>query len=1112
MTSLSIGESADRGRLLSPRQERIAARLFSQVGPGPAAFFREACELVREEPKRRSVTHLVAHLLREVESAVRSVLEPAGAAAGVRTDRHRVKVLAVLQELGISPQDAVAEWWLGLVGESNPRNLARRAHRPGLEVPRPFDGNFSDFLDSVEVVLDTVLERFETRYYQVFHRLDTLLERISPTNADADGLQQNFPHNQVVLQYFFSRASAAWLNPLRHTGFFTAPPPAVVDEDAGMVQFPAWPESDYLVRVGPANPSDAVDAALGIPSTDNIRVHHDLVRVALAIPAHSAVRLVPAIIEGLGGRFGVLIPHDVGAVIAHLSRAGEIEPALDLAGALLNRMPTHIGPSASVDVYDYAVTLREHIPVLLAAAGAPVLALLAGLLEEILRTETERLGSPPGRDGSAVWRPNIGGDDRRSETELRHALVSAVRDAATTLVEATSTGLAEVVAELESHDWLIFRRLALDLLSRHADQACDLVAARLTDPTLIRDSGAEREYLLLAHHSGACLDEYHRRQLLTVIDVGPQPEMFTTLNPATNDLGAVARWAPNEIARWQRDRLATIEQVLPPEWAARYQALVAEHGPAPDPTVPVATSWLWTSAEVQGPVTPGELAAMPTDALVTFLRDWQRPADSWPPLSPAPLNSALSSAVKNDAVRYSADAAAFIGLPPVYITAVINGLWQAITNQAVLDWGGVLPLSEWINQQAVDELASEQPSDTRQWLGPRQDMLRLLVEGLPSQPSPIPPEHGTALSAIIASCCQDPNPTSGEEADQARTQAGFLTLADNTVRPQAISAAVRYALWQRRIAVDADLAPVLAVLDEHVDHWQDPSPTVHFVYGQLFAFLVQLDADWARRHVGSIFPLDPAQRLLLDAAWYGYLAGGRLTNGTWELLAEVYSAMVDQLATLDQGEVEEDVATELGQHLLNRLWQGHITVDGPDGLLRRFYAHVPPATALHLMWSVGAALADLEHVEPAMVVRLAAFWEFRVAASAAPNVDTQAELAEFGRWFASGHFDPVWALDQLRLMLTRAGRMETADAVLSRVADLTADHLAACLTVLELWIDTAPARSWRLIHNEANLRRILTIGLAGNPTDVQRSTRLISVLSRDHGMDLRDLLPGDGLP
>jgi hypothetical protein len=165
---------------LSPRQEKIAGRLLSQVGPGPAEFFREACELVREQPRRRSVTHLVAHLLREVESAVRSVLEPSDAAAGVRSGRHRVKVLAVLGELGIPPQDAVAQWWLQLTGEDNPLNLARRAHRSALNAPRPVDADFAEFIDTVEAVLDIVLERFETHFHQVARRLDVMLAKTSP--------------------------------------------------------------------------------------------------------------------------------------------------------------------------------------------------------------------------------------------------------------------------------------------------------------------------------------------------------------------------------------------------------------------------------------------------------------------------------------------------------------------------------------------------------------------------------------------------------------------------------------------------------------------------------------------------------------------------------------------------------------------------------------------------------------------------------------------------------------------------------------------------------------------------------------------------------------------
>ena len=94
MTSMGGRARLGAGRLLSPRQERVARRLLEQVAPGPAIFFRDACDLLAEGPARPSVTHLIAHLLREVEGAVRSVLEPANAAAGVKNDKHRVRIRA----------------------------------------------------------------------------------------------------------------------------------------------------------------------------------------------------------------------------------------------------------------------------------------------------------------------------------------------------------------------------------------------------------------------------------------------------------------------------------------------------------------------------------------------------------------------------------------------------------------------------------------------------------------------------------------------------------------------------------------------------------------------------------------------------------------------------------------------------------------------------------------------------------------------------------------------------------------------------------------------------------------------------------------------------------
>src|SRR5262249_42119719 len=147
-------------------------------------------------------------------------------------------------------------------------------------------------------------------------------------------------------------------------------------------------------------------------------------------------------------------------------------------------------------------------------------------------------------------------------------------------------------------------------------------------------------------------------------------------------------WTRDRIARWQRNRLASIQHVLPPEWDARYQALVTELGPAPDPDSPEPETFAFRVSDC--PVTAGDLAAMPTGALVAFLKTGQLPGRNGQVISPESVRGVLSSAIQTDAEQRSADAASFIGLPSEYVSAVINGLWQATTNGSGLDWSGVI--------------------------------------------------------------------------------------------------------------------------------------------------------------------------------------------------------------------------------------------------------------------------------------------------------------------------------------------------------------------------------------------------------------------------------------
>jgi hypothetical protein len=120
--------------------------------------------------------------------------------------------------------------------------------------------------------------------------------------------------------------------------------------------------------------------------------------------------------------------------------------------------------------------------------------------------------------------------------------------------------------------------------------------------------------------------------------------------------------------------------------------------------------------------------------------------------------------------------------------------------------------------------------------------------------------------------------------------------------------------------------------------------------------------------------------MMLHTAWVGYLASGRLTDDTWTVLTDVYSAMVNRLEPHDQDEAAPFRANQLGGHLINRLWHGQIDLDSPDGLLNRYYAHASTEIANDLLRAIGVSLHEQKTADAGLVDRLTALWEFRIAA------------------------------------------------------------------------------------------------------------------------------------
>jgi hypothetical protein len=1075
--------SSDRDyAMLSPRQARIYGLLGRLVSDGAAEFFRDACGLMAEEPSRITATHQVAHALREVESALRDVLEPD------ESKEHREEILSVLRALDIPSDDPDAEFWLGLSGKGNARGLAARAHRAGLEAPRPLDAEFRAFFRDMESMLDRMLERFRDRYVDVFRRLDELLASARPKRQDAVRLQQKFPANQVTRQYFFARASAAWLRPLHETGFFTSPPSPQVNEDQS-VSLLRWPESEYLVRVVSSDPNGALAAALSIPRSDNSYVTWNLVQVALALPPEASVQLVPQIISSITGPYGVIAVRDVGALVVRLAQGGLVDSAMALARALLKDAPTRRRGGGSVRDHDYVVVVRESMLTLVAAAGRPAFALLVGLLDDAIMVDASPRGIEDGYDGSRMWRTAIERDDSYSRDDPKNALVDAIRTGAIQLIEAGAMTVAEVVEELESYRWLIIRRLILDLLKSYGAGAPSLVGRYLTDAAVARDDRLDREFLLLASAAQIWLANRDRQRLLALITEGPDIDSWSAQYTRYRNEAPTASRVRRYVETWQRDRFAAIEQILPPDLRAQYRILVVEHGEAPDQTVPPApVVEVW---DEESPVGVDDLAAMPTHSLVEFLRSWQPPKD-WRQQDQTSLAGVLNSAIQQDAPQRSADASKFIGLVPDYITPVIDGLWQAAEKRAELDWAALLPLCSWVNEQAEADLMKGAVSrGARAWRRPRLALLGLLITGLNDQAPPLTADHDGTVWSIISSACQDPDPTPDDETVNDRPGA-LEALTLDAVRPVAIRAAVAYGLQMRQQDPEGDIRAVLSVLEDHLDTTADPSWAVHATYGGLFQILVALDPAWARRHLPAIFPSDPAQYPYWRAAWNAHLEQQNLTDQAWQLLRSQYARAVDELDSNVKDEWALAKAQYLGHHLVGRYWVGELALDEPDRLLKRFYERAPVEVAAQIIATAGRSLRKERPAKTALIQRLVALWNYRVDA-VDQGADSR-ELADFDQWFVSGAFDEAWALQQLLIVVKRVPDMDLDPQVLHQMTMLAPTHTLICLAILDQWLENEP-NYWALSRRKEHLGAIIDAARTSGVEAASLARKIASVLA-----------------
>ena len=1115
------------------KSQRVYRRLHL-LGPGPAAFFADAYRLMEEDIHLVTQSHMVGHLLRELEGSVRKSFATATYASFDEStceanDSAAKQISQIVKQLGFEADHMVERGWIGLA-----RTLHGVAHRRGLRPPRPVDEALHERWMMALDVLDQVLDRFEGQYGAVFKRLDGLLTIKQPTGAQLSEFVNTIPHTDQVLAHFFGDLNhPGWFTGLRKRGVFDEAPSVEEDPGTGRFRLPFWPAAPYLKRMAKRYPGQ-ISEILGGLHTNNPRALDSAVEIVLKLPIGHSVALVPTIQEWIPemARFE-FFGEGVVDLIKRLAKNGEGTAAGELLSAILAPRFTEEelahrsrlwSPSEPVP---YA--LKHSADAVFEALAGGIGSRLIGLIGDLLDPRLHQAPSSPGsdeaeledsgalvlQDYSSAWFSNLRAASPHDEGQAREFLVIRLRQVLRTL-QSLGTPIEEILESTGRRRSLLYRRVELDFMEDTLPPEDPFVRRAILDFQLFGEPEVRTEYAQLLQKAFPALATKDRDRVLSWVRSGIKPSWLDAP-------GDRRTW--NE--HWERNWLHLVRDHLDTAHRARLDELLALHGEprdlrTRDCPIPMVGGW-------GSPLSQDEIQEKSLEELRHLISSWDSQETPGGP-SLAGLARELSAAVRSDPLRYSASARELEGFPSSFVEALLGGLGEGLRDQSPIQWKPLLSLGRWIVDQPFParDWGNKDPTDPdTHFEQARKQLMWLVQAGLrASGELAVPFEERERVWTLIQGVAKDPNPTPQFESEWLEKGMGPQGIGLNTGRPAAISSALDYLFWVNRNLADDEeplgmkvVPEVRTLFAEHLDPSRDPSIGVRAVVGKDLGRLIWFDPTWIEELYELLFPGEPENRDLHSALFDAYLRYGAKSPTAVTLVPEVFEAAILRTGEERADEKGEESSDKwLADHLMTLYWQGFLPLEGDPALLERFFSLAPLELRSRAIHFVGWALNRTEDdIDRKVLERLRKLWEWRVAAGKAdpfPQGEGMSveEWMEFGWWFASRAFDPEWAIPHLQTALRFRGMVEWDHGVVEYMTELVQDRPGEVIDTLALFDPQPAGEPWRVSYWLDHARTILRGCLQStDPTVSAKAKEVINRwIARGHPSFMELLEPSPG--
>ncbi len=884
---------------------------------------------------------------------------------------------AVLKQLTVSHN-----WFNGISKSDNPQN----------EIT---DTDFYNKLGALE----EVLFKLTSNYFDIRDEIKKIL-----AEKPSKELAQKLIHKIVFwrnFEYLFQQATSEWLTPLYEVGFFCMPGNNIRE----------WPPTKYLMRICDKKQKESIEIIKFISNTENPVVMSDFLDIALKIDPKLSVQVVSIVYDKKWRKNGYLsnywLGHSAIKLVDYLAGGGEIEAAIRLFRHLLEYriVKKQFGVDATETVirdFDYQELLEKNIEQLIRVAPLDTVKIISILLKATYSTLCyEGNNYLKERDCSYFDYKNVDGGMNYS----RDARTMLLRSLVVRMEQIVESGLADLSQLLMMIDYpvRIFQMIKFRMFNKFSDKFKEQIQACLIDMSnydSLDDYGVSFMELLRDNYDALSNDD--KAKILTISE--EHPDHIKNLKDCS--IEEVEQFYQN----WKYKILFCIRDYLGQEkkdWVLSFSKTKG----APEYGCWSTNSWVGPTSDLSVEYFNSTSICVVVEELISWV-----PPKGFGVDSVEGRGRNLSESIKQLPSKYCEASPLFInsGLHFTYIHHLFWGLELAIRDGHKLNWWPIIEAADKfvsLSKEEIQKFPEKNDDFAYDYDGVLRAIISLIDQGLNQAEVEIKQEQRDSIWKIIKKGLQSKNPDLKHEKKYGGNNTDPYTMSINTTRGEAMHALVKYASWvANKIEKKRGLAEeVMEKLKFHLVYENEPTETIHCLYGFYFPFIYYHEKSWVIENLEVIFPRERKCFLVWKATFSGYLYRGMYID-LFPLLINQYKRGIKHVESLELKEKTRDAFSDkLSEHIMLAVAHG---AEGAEEIAKLMLESKNEDIVKHAIFYAGANIlkTELKNIEDEKIPNpenLRWVWE-----SMLEKISIEAAKG-FGWWFANSPYDAEFTIKQL---------------------------------------------------------------------------------------------------